>query len=68
MRHFTFRALMVQAPKGRVDVELNGKLTRGMTVADLRPGVSAERANATVPLAVDGQRFLDLWMNVLCSR
>ena len=58
-------SLMLNPPKGRVDVELTGTHTRGMTVADLRPGQPADRANATVPLQVDAQRFLDWFMDVL---
>lgn len=61
-------SLMLNPPKGRVDVELTGTHTRGMTVADLRPGAPTDRANATVPLAVDAQRFLDWWMDVLCRK
>jgi purine nucleosidase len=60
-------SLMVRAPKGRVDVELTGTHTRGMTVADLRPHAPPERANATVPLEVDAARFLDRWMEIMCG-
>ena len=40
-----------------VDVETVGQLTRGMTVADMRPNPPS-RANADVALAVDAPRFL----------
>jgi purine nucleosidase len=61
-------SLMIDPPRGRVDVELTGTHTRGMTVADLRPGQPPERANATVPLQVDVQRFLDRFMTVLTTK
>jgi purine nucleosidase len=60
-------SLMVRAPKGRVDVELTGTHTRGMTVADLRPHAPPDRANATVPLEVDAARFLGRWMEIMCG-
>lgn len=61
-------SLVVSAPKVRVDVELHGQHTRGMTVGDFRPrpdGDTAPDANAEVVLEVDGPRFLDWWSGVL---
>jgi purine nucleosidase len=62
------RSLVTHAPLARVDVELTGTQTRGMTVADLRPWAlaSTERANANVVLEVDSARFIERWMKVLC--
>jgi purine nucleosidase len=60
--------LVRSAPRVRVDVELHGQHTRGMTVADFRPwsaGVVAPDANAEVVLDVDVPRFLDWWYTVL---
>ncbi|HEY4347939.1 MAG TPA: nucleoside hydrolase [Gaiellaceae bacterium] len=42
-----------------VDVELDGELTRGRTVADLRP-ISGQPANAKWAYRADRDRFLDL--------
>jgi inosine-uridine nucleoside N-ribohydrolase len=58
-------SLMLEAPKVRVDVELNGTHTRGMTVGDFRSWVEHDDANATVPLAVDSERFITTWMETL---
>ena len=50
----------------RVDVELNGTHTRGMTVADFRTWRPSEDvANATVVLEVDSERFIEHWMETL---
>jgi purine nucleosidase len=63
------RELVREAPKTRVDVELNGSHTRGMTVAELRPGrTGGEDANAHVVLEVDQPRFLDRWLATICQR
>jgi purine nucleosidase len=62
------RSLMTHAPTARVDVELTGTHTRGMTVADLRPWASPDGANAVVPLEVDAARFIDRWMGVISGR
>ena len=61
------RSLATHAPLARVDVELTGTHTRGMTVADLRPWAPPEAANAHVVLEVDSARFIDRWMGVLCG-
>ncbi|HEX5417106.1 MAG TPA: nucleoside hydrolase [Chloroflexota bacterium] len=61
-------SLATLTPKVRVDIELQGKHTRGMTVGDFRPrpnGAVAPDANAEVVLKVDGERFLEWWMQVL---
>jgi purine nucleosidase len=62
------RSLVRRAVRARVDVELTGVHTRGMTVADLRPWAPAEQANASVVLEVDTARFLERWTDVLCGR
>ncbi|MBA2518120.1 MAG: nucleoside hydrolase [Chloroflexia bacterium] len=59
--------LVQEAPLTRVDIELNGAHTRGMTVADLRPIPNLERANARVVLKAEGNRFVRRWFNVLAS-
>jgi len=60
--------LAVSSPRIRVDVELRGRHTRGMTVGDFRywrDGQAAADANAEVVLEVDVHRFLDSWYSVL---
>jgi purine nucleosidase len=44
--------------RATVDVELGGRLARGMTVADWR-GLWGREPNADVAVAVDAERFLD---------
>lgn len=58
-------SLMLEAPKVRVDVELDGKHTRGMTVGDFRTWLDQSDANATVALKVDSERFITRWMETL---
>jgi purine nucleosidase len=58
-------SLALRAPKVRVDVELTGTHTRGMTVGDFRPWVSSDDANANVVLEADGERFIERWMETL---
>ena len=51
-----------------VDVEIQGEITRGMTVADLR-SIAAnlkEKPNVKVARAVDGKRFLKLFREHVC--
>lgn len=48
----------------RVDIELSGRFTRGMTVCDFRVG-PARPANAEVAMAVDGRVVVDLMLDVL---
>ena len=55
-------SLALRAPTVRVDVELTGTHTRGMTVGDFRPWVEPENPNAQVVLEVDSQRFVDRWL------
>ncbi|HEX5505957.1 MAG TPA: nucleoside hydrolase [Thermomicrobiales bacterium] len=65
--------LVLRQHRGRVAVELTGTHTRGMTIADLRPAVGgadtspAAGAVVTIPLALDGPRFLDRFMALLCG-
>jgi purine nucleosidase len=59
--------LVKKAPLVRVDVELRGKHTRGMTVADLRQGRERDDVNGAVVLDADYPRFLERWMEVICS-
>jgi purine nucleosidase len=58
-------SLVLHAEKVRVDVELTGSHTRGMTVGDFRPWVDRTNANVTVVLEVDRQRFIDRWASVM---
>jgi purine nucleosidase len=58
-------SLVLESQKVRVDVELNGTYTRGMTVGDFRPWMEYPNANVTVVLAVDRQRFIDRWAEVI---
>ncbi|MFY9511649.1 MAG: nucleoside hydrolase [Rubrivivax sp.] len=51
---------------GRVDIELAGRFTRGMTVCDLRPP-ALPRANARVALRADGGPALDWAMQTLAG-
>lgn len=60
------RSLVTRAIDARVDVELKGDHTRGMTVADLRAWAPTDEANAQVVLDVDAARFVDRWMEVVC--
>jgi purine nucleosidase len=47
-----------------VDIELNGALTRGSTVADRRRSAK-DRENADVCMAVDGPRFTERFVTAL---
>jgi len=58
-------SLVLEAQKVRVDVELNGTHTRGMTVGDFRRWVEHDDANCTVVLEVDRERFITTWMETL---
>jgi inosine-uridine nucleoside N-ribohydrolase len=51
-----------------VDVECEGRLTRGMSVADRRPMPSHRKRapNCRVALSVDAPRFLQLFLDRLC--
>ena len=48
----------------RVDIELQGRFTRGMTVCDLRVGPQ-RRANAQVAMTADGSAVVELVLRVL---
>ncbi|MGI8484915.1 MAG: nucleoside hydrolase, partial [Thermomicrobiales bacterium] len=54
--------LVERAPMARVDVELNGSLTRGSTIADLRSWSPKDLANARIVLQADGERFVREWL------
>jgi purine nucleosidase len=61
-------SIVLSASRVRVDVELQGQHTRGMTVGDFRPRPAGEDvldANAEVVLNVDVPRFLTWWYDVL---
>ncbi|WP_460747763.1 nucleoside hydrolase [Nocardiopsis oceani] len=58
--------LVTEAYTAPVRVELTGGLTRGMTVADLRPCPSAdERRGTRVVTSVSGDEFLDRMLDAL---
>jgi purine nucleosidase len=59
--------LIRSAPLTRVDVELDGAHTRGMTVGDLRALANRTHANARVVMEADGTRFVQRWFDVLSS-
>lgn len=63
---------LVRTVPARLEVETSGRLTRGMTVVDLRPRTraSAQEAGATcrVCLEVDAPRFLERFLERLTSR
>jgi inosine-uridine nucleoside N-ribohydrolase len=50
---------VIETIEAHIDVELNGELTRGRTVVDLRP-IPAQPANARWAFGADRGRFLDL--------
>lgn len=58
-------SLVRRAETVRVDVELTGSHTRGMTVADLRSWVPHDDANVSVVLEVDRDRFVSQWVETL---
>jgi inosine-uridine nucleoside N-ribohydrolase len=51
-----------------VEVEREGRITRGMSVGDRRPSRAREerRPNCRVALSVDAPRFLELFLDRLC--
>ena len=51
-----------------VQVETQGEITAGMTVADRRPFRAGGRPNMEVALEVEADRFLSLFMERLCRR
>jgi purine nucleosidase len=58
-------SLVLESRKVRVDVELNGAHTRGMTVGDFRSWIEHDDANVTAVLEVDRERFIGRWMEIL---
>lgn len=60
-------ALLLDAPMAHVAVELNGTLTRGSTVADLRSWADPAKANARVALKADGKRFVREWVATMAA-
>lgn len=58
-------SLIISGPVTRVDVELNGEHTRGMTVGDLRAVRPSDNDNARVVMKADGTRFVRRWFDVL---
>lgn len=58
------RPELFELQPGRVEIELGGRFTRGMTVCDLRPPALA-RANARVALQADGPPALDWALQTL---
>ena len=62
------RSLIKRSKRARVDIELTGTLTRGMTVGDFRPWAREEDANAEVVFEAEGERFLERWIAVLSGR
>ncbi|AQS41565.1 MAG: Purine nucleosidase [Candidatus Tokpelaia hoelldobleri] len=51
--------------KAPVDIELNGKLTRGMTVTDFRGSAALEGCHTQVAVKLDHGRFWDLVIDAL---
>jgi inosine-uridine nucleoside N-ribohydrolase len=51
-----------------VEVECEGRITRGMSIADRRPAQShrGRRPNCRVAMSVDAPRFLELFLDRLC--
>ncbi|MGB3328639.1 MAG: nucleoside hydrolase [Thermomicrobiales bacterium] len=60
-------SLLIDAPHAHVDVELNGTVTRGATIADLRSWADPARANARVALKADGERFVREWVATMAA-
>src|SRR5690242_14940768 len=57
---------LIETREAHVDVELNGELTRGRTVVDLRP-IPATPPNARWAFGADRGRFLDLLLAAFAS-
>lgn len=59
---------LVETVEARLEVEAEGEVTRGMTVADLRPnGLFRGIPNARVAVAVDADRFRRLFLERLAA-
>lgn len=61
-------SLALESRTVRVDVELTGTHTRGMTVGDFRSWADQSRANVTVVLEVDRERFIQRWSDLMRGR
>jgi purine nucleosidase len=59
-------SLITKSVKARVDVELAGTISRGMTLPDLRPLAHGTTANSEIVLECEHQRFVDRWLEVMC--
>lgn len=51
-----------------VSVETNGRLTNGMTLAELRPHRLPKETNASVAVSVDAKRFIRFFLDRLAGR
>jgi purine nucleosidase len=60
-------SLLIDAPRAFVAIELNGSITRGATIADLRSWAPAAKANARVALKADGERFVREWVATMAA-
>jgi inosine-uridine nucleoside N-ribohydrolase len=59
---------LVRTVEAEVAVETEGRVTRGMTIADLRPeGLFRATPNARVAIEVDAERFRRLFLDRLSS-
>lgn len=58
---------LFESVKAYVQVETEGKLTSGMTVADLRSGEQTSISNAKVFVSVDSEAFLHLFFKRILS-
>lgn len=58
-------SLVTRSARARVDVELNGTITRGMTFPDLRPLPDGQNANCEIVLESAHERYVDRWLSVV---
>jgi inosine-uridine nucleoside N-ribohydrolase len=56
---------VTRSARARVDVELTGTITRGMTFPDLRPLADGLAANSEIVLECEHERFVERWMEVV---
>ena len=56
---------MIETKLRTVDVEVGGRLTRGMTVVDQRDTKMDDQANVNVAYRIDAVRAMDLVMQAL---
>jgi purine nucleosidase len=59
--------LVTRSARARIDVELTGTITRGMTFPDLRPLPKGQTLNSEIVLECDHDRFVDRWMRVIAD-